>query len=258
MPDNLSTDDPNHMSELGQDERLDLVARGEATRQLLHRTRLPMTAVSAFIVLLAVISSAPFTETLAVRIMALIAILATAMIWLRVRYAIYALPALFFIIAGGTWIFDDPDYRTTLGSTTRYVVSLMVAFAAYRWWTNARPFLASQSEAFDRERSEVKEWLNVLLHPAGSDHVIEFSTKIFWSGYWTYRLLRGEGFWAVAKFKLGNTDQLLSYRVMAFDAVTFTEKADGGLVVTMGDRSVSAALSSDMRERLSGLVQPEN
>ena len=86
-----------------QIERLDLVARAEATKIILSRARVPSTFVAAFMVLLAVVSKAPFYETLAVSILAILAVVTTIMLWMRSRYAVCALAVLFFatVIAGG-------------------------------------------------------------------------------------------------------------------------------------------------------------
>src|SRR5215813_1527333 len=201
-------------------ERLDLVARAEAIRSFLSRARFPLMLVSMFCVLLAFISESSFYETVAVRILATCLVATTTMVWLNSRYAPYALAILFFGLLTGSLFpfFDDPDNHTLLGSTTRYALSGMFLFAGYRWWTNSALFASGQSKAFDEERSKVFEWTRVLKSQENTGQVVAFSTRNFWSGHWTYRLLNAEFCWVVAKFKIENLGRLADLRVRELGA----------------------------------------
>ncbi len=247
------------MSEDGMEVgQLDLLARAEAIKSSLTRARIPMTLVTSFIVLLAIISGASFKETIATRALAIIAVAAAFMLWLRSRYAPYALALLFSAIAMGAWTFDDPGYHTVLGSTTRVMVSAMVFFAAYRWWTNAMAFDAAHSKQLEKERSQVQEWLKVLKFSTKTDQVIEFSVRSFWSGYWTYRLLNTGTCWVIAKFKVRNVRRLLGCRVHRLDAVRATDRVGEKLLVKMGDQSIqNVEISTDMRDRLLHFISVE-
>ena len=240
------------MTELAEIKRLDLVAKAEATKLVLSRARVPVTFVTAFMVLLAIISGASFYETSTVRILAILAVVTTVMLWMRSRYAPCALAVLLFAtVIAGRFIADDPDAHTLLGSASRYVGSAILLFAGYRWATNAMPFVAAQSKGLENERSQVEGWISVLTSPAAADPVAEFSSKSFWTGYWTYRLLDAGSCWVIGKFKTRNTERLLQCRVRKRGAVYVTDRPGAGLSVTMGDTSVSTVEASpDMRELL--------
>jgi hypothetical protein len=65
------------MKEKSKIERLDLVARAEVTKAAISRARVPLTILSLFFVFLAVISAASPNETLAVRVLAVLAVATT-------------------------------------------------------------------------------------------------------------------------------------------------------------------------------------
>ena len=210
-----------------------------------------MTLLSLFIIFLAVISGASFYETLAVRVLATLAVVTTLMLWLGSRYAAYALAIFFFAALIGGWLpFDDPDTHTILGSTTRGMLSVMFLFGGYQWWTNAMPFTTAQSEELERERSQVGEWIGILKSSKKTDQVVEFSTKSFFRGYWTYRLLNTGSYWVVARFKSGSMARILDCRVLGIDAVRVKDQPEGKLSVEMGDRGIQEVeISAVMRTR---------
>lgn len=246
------------MTDRTQIERLDLVARAEATKIILSRTRVPVTFVAAFVVLLAVVSEASFYETSVVSILASLAVVTTIMLWMRSRYAPGALAVLLFAtVIAGSFITDDPDAHTLLGSTSRYVGFALLLFAGYRWATNAMPFIAAHSEGLENERYQVGNWIKILTSPGRTDPVAEFSTKSFWTGYWTYRILDAGSCWVIAKFKTRNTGRLLQCRVRVRGGVRVAESADRELSITMGDTSVSPVEASpEMSELLLKWFRP--
>jgi hypothetical protein len=239
--------------------QLDFVARAETTKASLIRARIPLTLVSLFFVLLGIVSGASMNETIAVRVLAIIAVVATIMLWLRSRYSPYPLALLFIATLAGGWLFDDPDYHTVLGSTTRAAISVMVLYVGYRWWTNAMPFLAAHSERLKMERSQLQEWLRELQFPGKTDRVIEFSIKSFWRGYWTCRILNTGTCWVVSRFRIRNTPLLLDCRVYELDSVRAADLPGGKLRVEMGDRSSQdVEISPDMRDRLLHFVSAKS
>jgi hypothetical protein len=253
-------DGSHDMKEQSEIEKLDLVARAEVTKVAILRARVPLTILSLFFVLLAVISGASFNETLAVRLLATLAVMTTVLLWLESRLAVYGMALLFFaVLAGSRFFSDDPDSHTLLGSTAKIVVSAMVLLTGYRWWTNATPFTSAQSKGLDNERIEVAEWLRVLKSSSASNPLVEFSTKSFVRGYWTYRLLNTGSCWAAAKFKTGKMNRLLDFRVLGLKAVHVAERPAGRLNVEMGDRVIQdVEISAEMRDRLLRLVSAES
>jgi len=233
-------------------DRLDLVARAEATKVAISRARLPLTILSLFVILLAVTSDASFNETLVVRAMAVLTVVTVILLWLGSRFAVYATAILFFAILVGSWLpFDDPDSHTLLGSITRIVVSAMILLAGHRWWRAAMPFIAAQSKHLDTERSTVAKWSRALKSSCESNQLVEFSTKSFLSGYWTYRLLNTGFCWASAKFKTGKMDRMLDFRVLGLNAVHVTEQPPGQLNIELAHRLLQGIqISDEMRDRL--------
>lgn len=233
-------------------DRLDLVARAEATKAAISRARLPMTILSVFVVLLAMMSEASFNETLAVRVLAVLAVAMTLLLWGGSRFAIYGMALLFFaVLVGSRFFWDDPDSHTFLGSTAKIVTSAMILMAGYGWWTRAKPFIAAQSKGFDDERSKVAVWLGALKSSNESNQLVEFSTNSFLRGYWTYRLLNTGSCWATARFKTGKMDRILDFRVLGLDAVHITEQPSGQLNVEIANRLVQEVkISGEMRDRL--------
>lgn len=240
------------MKEQSEIDRLDLVARAEATKAAISRARLPMTILSVFVVLLAMISEASFNETLAVRVLAMLAVLATILLWRGSRFAVYGMTLLFFAILAGSWFFlNDPDSHTMLGSTSKVVESAIILLVGYGWWTKSAPFIAAQSKDLDKERSQVAAWLGALKSSDESDHLVEFSTKSFLRGYWTYRLLNTGSCWATARFKTGNVSRILDFRVLGLNAVHVTEQPSGQMNVELADRLIQEVeISGVMRDRL--------
>ncbi len=240
------------MTDRTEIERLDLVARAEATKIILSRVRVPLTFLSAFGILLAVVSEASFYETSVVSILAILAVVTTIMLWMRSRYAPGALAVLFFVtVIAGSFITDDPDAHTLLGSTSRYLGFALLLFVGCRWATNAMPFIAAHSKGLENERYQVEDWIKILTSPGRTDPVAEFFTKSFWTGYWTYRILDAGSCWVIAQFKTRNTGRLLGCRVRERGAVNVAESVDQELSITMGNTSVSPVEASpEMRELL--------
>lgn len=248
------------MKEQSEIEKLDLVARAEVTKVATLRARVPLTILSLFFILLAVISGASFSEMLAVRVLAVIAVITTILLWLESRIAVYGMALLFFgVLAGSRFFWDDPDSHTLLGSTANIVTSAMILVAGYGWWTNATPFTSAHSKALDSERIEAAEWLGVLKSSNASDQLVEFSTKSFVRGYWTYRLLNTGSCWASAKFKTGKMNRLLDFRIFALNAIRVAERGAGQLDVDIPGRVIrDVELSNGMRDRLLRLVGAKN
>jgi len=180
------------------------------------------------------------------------------MLWMLSRYAPGALAVLLFAtVIAGSFIADDPDAHTLLGLVSAYVGFAILLLAGYRWATNALPFIAAHSKGLENERYQVEDWIKILTSPGRTDPVAEFSTKSFWTGCWTYRLLDAGSCWVVAKFKTRNTGRLLQCRVRERGAVRVAESAGRELSIAMGDISVSPVeVSPDMRELLLKWFRP--
>lgn len=89
------------------------------------------------------------------------------------------------------------------------------------------------------------------MNPQDTEPVVEIITKSFWTGSWTYRVLKPGPFWVFAKFKFGKLDRLLDCRVYGTDDVRVSEQPGGILVIEAGGRTISPIhLSPETRDRL--------
>jgi hypothetical protein len=231
-------------------DRLDLVARAEATKDCISRARIPWTFFSIVIVLLAMVSGASFNETMLIRMMAVLAIMATVMLWLNSPYSAYGMSSLFFALLLGAWLVNSTDDHTFLGFTSRTILSVWFFYRGYRWWTNAKPLMDAHSKALEKERFQIQQWIRVL-KTAGTSQIIKFSTKSFWSGYWTYRLLNIGSYWLIAKFKIGKIERLLSCRVQELGVVHIADQSERKLAIEIGEHTIhNVDVSQDMLARL--------
>ena len=244
------------MTERTEIERLDLVARAEPIKASLTRNAVVFTFLSAFIILLAIDSEASRYETIVVRAFALITVLTTGMLWLRSRYALYAMGVTFLgTLSAGLLPFDDPDNHTLLGASAWLAGAALLLWVGYRCWTNAKPFSDAHSRALEKERSQVHQWMDELDSPGRSDQFIEFSSKSFWTGYSTYRLLNTGSCWLVERFKMGKLSRLLECRVRDLGSVRVVNQSEGKLGIQLGDKSISnVQATSDTLNRLSRLA----
>ena len=239
--------------ELTEIERLDLAARAESVETALSRGVLPMVFVTVFILLLAVGSQASPSETLAVWTFGLIGVVTVIMLLLRWCYAAYGVSILNFLAAIEilTMYSNDRYSHTFLGSTTNQFFLVWGLLNGYAWWKAAAPFVAAHDGSFDEERGKVGQWLAHLKSGDRNGHVIEFSARSFWNGYWTYRLLALEDCWAVAKFKFRNLRGLVTYRIRKPDAVTVFEQPNGKWRIGIAGRFIpDADVSPEFRNRL--------
>ncbi len=206
------------------------------------------TLLSVVCVLLAIFPASSFYESAIVRLVAVLSVVTSTMLWLNSCYAAYALAVVYFLFLVGIWLpFNDPDYHTLLESTIRSGFSVVFLVGGVRWWTNAGPFTIAQSARFEKERTQVREWISVLKRTEETNQVLEFSAKSFWTGYWKYRLLNAGNYWVIAKSKIGNTERLLDCRVRGLDAIHVTnDRRGGGLNIEMAVRSVRNAEASSI------------
>ena len=113
------------------------------------------------------------------------------------------------------------------------------------------PFMAEQSNGLDNERSKVAQWIKTLNSSNESNHLVEFSTKSFFRGYWTYRLFNTGSCWASARFRTGKMGRILDFRVLGLDAVHITEESPGRLNIEMANHLIrEVEISAEMRDRL--------
>ncbi|HLZ52328.1 MAG TPA: hypothetical protein VKP61_16385 [Candidatus Acidoferrum sp.] len=238
--------------ELTEIGRLDLAARAESVEPFLSRAVLPMVFVTMMAFLLALGSQASLSETFAVWMYVSVAAVTVIMLLRHWCYAAYGLSILNFLAAIGILKYSKDDYfHTFLGSTTNEFFLLWFVVNGYSWWRAAAALVAAHDERFDKERSQVGQWLADLKYGDRSGQVIEFSVKSFWNRYRTYRLLNLGNCWAVAKFKSGNLRGLVDYRVRGPDCVTVIEQPNGKMRIEIAGRFIgNVDTSPECRNRL--------
>ena len=112
---------------------------------------------------------------------------------------------------------------------------------------------------FENERIQVTKWMNTIRFSPPPFELIEFSSRSFVRGYWTYRLLNTGYCWMIARYKTGNMNRWLTYRVLDLEAVHVTDRPGEKLRVRMGNRTVEQIeISREMHDRLLRFVTKGN
>jgi hypothetical protein len=221
-------------------ERLDFAARTQTSTALISRVRVILVFLTIFITLLAISSTAPFRETLLLRVLAAISAMVTAILWQEWRYKLYALAILAFCFGiADVLSVDHPRNHTVLGWISAHSQLPMFAYFGCGLWIIARRYAIVNGSDWQKEREQLAEWLGILSNPSSVD-VVEFATGSFWTGYWNYRIVKEGDYWIIAKFKRGTT-KLAGYYVRQPNEVTFTVLPSGKwkVDITMGKKRKS-------------------
>lgn len=240
---------PHVLSDL---ERLDLAAKAQATEVLLSYARIVSTCLAVFTVVLAIGSEASFYETLATRVMAVFLIVLTITLWLRWRYVLYLVAALFAAVGVGDTVFSVHSH-TILGWTVRLVMPVIWVYFGYGAWNSARTYATVRSKGWEKERVQVSQWLQVLKKPKPQDRVVELPAS-FWKG--AYCLLNLGNCWVMARFEKGERRRLLEYRVLDPGAVTF-ESPTQQVIINVGKGSIRKIRVPQEFQSTSGWASPQ-
>jgi hypothetical protein len=236
--------------QLDEVEMLDLAAHAEVAEGSLHAQRWAFGALAAITVLLAIISEAPFKETLALRVFAAVIVLAAVTTWLHWRFALHA-AAICYLAFGVVLLVFEPRHSASFVEWI-FPIAILVAFAnsAYRLLKLGARLAAVHGKEWQKERAQVQQWLSMLINRATEEPVFEIATGSFWTGYFTYRIMimnRG-GAWVVARFKKGSYLRPLDYRILRPDAVTM---APGDkLNIELDKRTIKLDISSETHASL--------
>jgi len=113
---------------------LDTNADAETIRERVFSTEIRVCAVfvSGVLASLAIGSTALAQERWAARVLALIALASTVMLWLRHRYAVYAWAFLFAAMGAGTALLNDPGHHSLLYWSGRFGTALSLFWFAYQ------------------------------------------------------------------------------------------------------------------------------
>ena len=243
--------------DLSELERLNIAARAVVATSYLPRYLVLSTILAAFIVFLAIGSSASFGETLAVRIIAAVATASWVGLWLHWRYSIHGLAILFILTLLCAPLFiTEPITFIDWGSLLAGI--WLLSRGARGLWTAGDWLAAGGGEDFDSERAEVSQWLSVMTGGSVTQENVELQAGSFQNGYATYVILHSGGYWEVARFKNKLKKRLLEFRVLETCSPRISQRASGKVDISFADYTISEAqLSAELREALTKLVEGE-
>ena len=204
-------------------ERLDIVAKAIIARNALHRELSWLLFMAALCTLLGSFSAASRAETLAVRTAAGVCIVLVVMFLFEWRYSFHA----FMLACFGAAIIDFWFYSQLQANSHwigRALSSSMFIFMGLSAWSWAVPFATARKKGWQEERRTAQRLYEMLLGGPGPEDCW-ISAGNFWVGYFTYRLVRLEDYWAVARFKREKYHKMLEFRVLGKDGVRVTDPA---------------------------------
>jgi len=245
-------------NDLTEIERLDCAARAKAAGSTLRYQTWFLSVMALIFVLVVSLGKAAPLQTLAMRVLASIVVLAALMSWFPIwRYTMYPTAILYFGLAimelgFGSGHSDSPfAWIEPIGLGLGFATC---GYALLTRYTSSRlrvPSAAFHGKAWEKERAQVRQWFTELINQGTEEQVFEISTGNFWTGYFTYRFMRRDNAWVVARFKKGNLLRPLEYRVLASAAFAITPLLDGTFYVQIDKRKIrEAVVPLHMRESL--------
>lgn len=221
--------------------RLDMAARAKVAELVVPRLRWIFLFFSIFIGALAIGATSSFYETLCVRAMAALAVIATVLLWSKSRHKLY-FPAFFFLSFGiGASLLNWSAHDTfdRIDGLCWGVISF--ALAIYYLRTKAGIFATVNAPEWDKERAQVDAWWSILTAPESNKKgIIENSTGSFWSGYYTYRLMNPGSYWVVAKLWNCKAGPRSDFRIRHLSDVVCAGNRNGEVMVTIEGRTIIA------------------
>jgi hypothetical protein len=205
--------------------------------------------LNLILVAFALAFSGRFDNPMVAPLFAVSAAVSTAIFWGNWRYKLYFSALFLFAIAVGCAlsgkVFDSTSDRI-------YGIFMSTIFGC-AFWQQAGPFATVNAPGWEKEKSQVDTWWQVLTAPERDKEVIEFSSGSFWTGFHTYRLVSPGPYWAVVRLWKGGTRVLAHYRIRELSAVTFMTLPTGEMKVRIGNRTIRAVnvsmpMSGDSKE----------
>lgn len=225
--------------ELTETEKLDIAAKAQVAQSYILRIGLLMGFFSLFTIFLAFVSRTPGIESLSVRAFALFISITTLLVWRRSPFSLHAV-ALVLLCLGVSMFFFSSRPHSFIDWAWRLAYLVAMSTIALQYWRRGTALVISHRKGWERERQLVRQWLDALMNNQCKDSVLVFSTGTFWTGYFTYRLLKADEIWAVAKFKKG-TWPLLEYRIYDLTRVQITELPNRSRNIIIAGRSFPQA-----------------
>jgi hypothetical protein len=230
-------------------ERLDIAARANIAGDMLHRRQGWLLLMAVICALLGANSTASPTETLAVRAAAGTYAVLFVLFLLKWRYSFHAVVlASFGTAIIDYWLYPQLHLHSDwIGRLLSACVFISMGLTAWPW---AMPFATVHKKGWKEDRRAAEKLYEMLLYGTGLAESSFVSSGNFWIGYFDYRLLYFEDYWAVAKFKRGKL-HMLEFRVLEKDGVRVTAAEDAKLKLYIAGKKIrSAELSPERHEKL--------
>lgn len=221
--------------------RLDMAARAKVAELVVPRLRWIFLFFSIFIGALAIEPTTSFYETPSIRLIAAFALITTVVLWSKSRYKLY-FPALFLLSFGIGAALHSWSTRDTFDRFDGLCWGGMsFALGIYYLRTKAGIFATVNTPEWDKERAQVDAWWSILTAPESNKKgIIENSTGSFWSGYYTYRLMKPGSYWVVAKLWNCKAGPRSDFRIRHLSDVACPENRNGVMMVTIDGRTIIA------------------
>lgn len=177
-----------------QIERLDLAARAVTSRELARRNRWVFLILNLIIASIAVGLLRQRYGPWRPVVVASFAVFTAVIMWSNWRFRLY--------VYGGWWIAVGLAallIKTSAAWPDRLYLALGGGLIGFDALTQAGPVATVSTPEWDREQTQVEEWLRVLSAIEKSPDAIEFSTASFTRGNYLYRLMNLGQFWVVMK-----------------------------------------------------------
>jgi hypothetical protein len=219
--------------DLSEVDRLDVAARSLVTEAYISGIRVCLIFFSISIISSAMEIKGSFYTVLTSRVLAILFALISVSFWFSWRYKVYALTILPVVWMAGFMLKSGFPRHWLVWLAGSSITLLLI----YRTWKGASPRETAQCEGWEKEHAQVAQWLSVLQNTDLSADVFEFNGGSFWVGYHTYRLMKTERCWVVAKFRKGYLRRPLEYRTLELDAVFISLLPEGKLNIAIGGRT---------------------
>jgi hypothetical protein len=219
-------------------KRLDQAAQACDVPYYTDRSRVVMTVLALFAIVIAIVAGSSSIESNVVRVAAFFLCLSVLGLWLRWKYAAFTLAVLYSGLAIGIVAFRGRPHDIA-GIMINLLLFASLASQAYVEWIRSIRFVRVQAQSWSGERTQVQEWLDQIESPNEPARILQFASGSFWTGYFTYRLLNTGLCWVIARYKTGALDRALEHRVLPLDGVRITELPEGGIGLELNGRAVS-------------------
>jgi hypothetical protein len=218
--------------------RLDQAAQARDVPYYTDRSRVVMTVLALFTVVIAIVAGSSAIENTLVRVTAFFLCLSVLGLWFRSKYAAFTSAILFSGLTIGIIAFRDRPHDLA-GIIINLLLCAALVAQAYVEWIRSIRFVRVQALSWSGERTQVEEWLDQMENPNEPTMILQFSSGSFWTGYFTYRLFNTGPCWLVVKYKTGALNRALEHRVFPSDGVRITQLPEGATGLELNGRAIS-------------------